>query len=142
MRGKAKKVFGLFGGKDDEEIGVEKVQPASPSEVKSFEKAVEALKKALEAVKAELEKGKVPAAKAIEKARKALIQELAGTVLGTQLGLLQRLLRSGLLELVAALGSKGASASALVPAVDRCLQSLGEAVREGNGVSKFWESMI
>jgi len=142
QRAKSKKMFGLFGGKDDEEIGVEKEPTASASELKSFEKAVEALKKALDAAKAELEKGKVPAAKAIEKARKALIQELSGSVLGTKLGLLQRLLRSGLLELVAALEAKGASAGALLPALDRCLQSLGEAVREGNGVPKFWESTI
>jgi len=79
---------------------------------------------------------------ALDKARKALIQELAGSLLGTMLGALQRLLRSGLLELVAALGAKGASASALLPAADRCLQSLAEAVRDGKVAPKFWESMI
>jgi hypothetical protein len=139
---KSKKVFGLFGGRDDEQISVEKETPVSDSERKSFEKAVEALKKALQAAKAELEKGRVPAAAPIDKARKALIKELAGSPLGTTLGALQRLLRSGLLELVAALGAKSASAAALLPAVDGCLQSLGESVRDGSATPKFWEKMI
>jgi Ca-activated chloride channel family protein len=137
-----KSVFGLFGGKDDEEIRVEKEKAVSESERKSFEKAVEALRKALEAAKAELEKGNLPSAGPVDQARKALLKELAASALGTRLGALQRLLRSGLLELVAALGAKGASAPALLPAVDRCLQSLGESSRDGGATPKFWEKMI
>jgi len=139
---RSKKLFGVFGGKDDEEIGLQQEPTASASEVKAVEKAVVALRKALEAVNAELEKGKVPSAKALDKARKALIQELAGSTLGTALGALQRLLRSGLLELVAALGAPGASASALLPAVDGCLRALGEAVGGEKAFPKFWEKMV
>jgi Ca-activated chloride channel family protein len=142
MRHKSKKMFGLFGGKDDEAICEEPQQTVSDADRKSFEKAVSALRNALEAAKAELEKGKLPSAGPVDKARKALLKELAGSPLGTTLGALQRLLRSGLLELVAALGAKGASAPALLPAVDRCLQSLGESSREGGATPKFWEKMI
>lgn len=134
---KRKKLFGVFGGKDDEEISVEPEPKVTDAERKSFEKAVEVLKKALEAAKAELEKGKAPSAGPVDKARKALLKELAGSALGTTLGALQRLLRSGLLELVAALGAKSATAEA----VDRCLRSLAESVRE-NGSPKFWEKTI
>ncbi|MBI3855076.1 MAG: VWA domain-containing protein [Planctomycetes bacterium] len=137
MRQKSKKVFGLFGGKDDEAACEEPQQTVSDAERKSFEKAVTALRKALEAAKAELEKGKAPSAGPVDKARKTLLKELAGSALGTTLGALQRLLRSGLLELVAALGAK----SATVESLDRCLQSLSEAVRE-SAAPKFWEKMI
>jgi Ca-activated chloride channel family protein len=139
---KAKKRFGIFGGKDDDEIGIPQEPKASASELKAFEKAADTLRKALEAVQSELRKGRMPSTKALDKARKALIRELAGSTLGTTLGALQRLLRSGLLELVAALGAPGASASALLPGVERCLQSLGEAVRDGNVAPKFWEKMV
>ncbi|RPH37822.1 MAG: hypothetical protein EHM91_14575 [Planctomycetota bacterium] len=134
---KSKKMFGFLGGKDTEAIRHEPEEKVSDSERKSFEKAVEALKKALEAAKAELEKGKTPAAGPVDQARKALLKELAGTLLGTTLGKLQSLLRSGLLELVAALSAK----SATVGSVDRCLKSLSEAVQEGAS-PKFWEKMI
>ena len=134
---KSKKMFGFFGGKDDEAISEAPEQKVSDSQRKSFEKAVEALKKALEAAKAELEQGKTPAAGPVDQARKALLKELAGTLLGTTLGKLQSLLRSGLLELVAALSAK----SATVDSVDRCLKSLSEAVQEGAS-PKFWEKMI
>jgi len=133
----AKKMFGLFGGKDDEAIREEPTPTVTEAERKSFDKAVDALRKALESARAELEKGKAPSAGPVDKARKALLHELSGSALGTMLGALQRLLRSGLLELVAALGAK----SATVDAVDRCLKSLAEAVRE-NAAPKFWEKTI
>jgi Ca-activated chloride channel family protein len=139
---KAKKRFGFFGGKDDDEISLPKEPSPSSSDVKSFEKSFEALRKALEAAKARLEKGQVPSAGPVDQARKALIRELAGSPLGTALGSLQRLLRSAILELVAALGAPGASASALLPAVERALRSLDDAAREGNVAPKFWEKMI
>jgi Ca-activated chloride channel family protein len=137
---KSKKMFsGLFGGKDSDEIRHEpEEQKPTDAERKSFEKAVEALKKALDAAKSELEKGKSPAAGPVDKARKALLQELSGSVLGTTLGALQRLLRSRLLELVAALGAK----SATVESVEKCLRELGEAVQENGASPKFWEKMI
>jgi hypothetical protein len=139
---KRKKLFGVFGGKDDEEIGGEQGPSPSPAQIKAVEKAVEALRNALEAAKAELEKGRVPSPRAIDQARKALIRELAGSPLGTTLGALQRLLRSGLLELVAALGAQGASASVLLPALEAALRSLGASVRDLDASSRFWEKMI
>ncbi|HVE38976.1 MAG TPA: VIT domain-containing protein [Planctomycetota bacterium] len=139
---KRKKLFGVFGGKDDEEINLPQETGPSASERKAFEKAVGALRKALKAAKAELEKGKVPSPKAIDQARKALIQELAGSPLGTTLGALQRLLRSALLELVAAMGAKGATTSVLLPALEAALKSLGESAPAGEASAKFWEKMI
>jgi Ca-activated chloride channel family protein len=137
-----KSMFGLFGGKDDEAAYEEPQPKVTDADRKSFEKALAALRKALEAARAELEKGRVPSAGAVDKARKALIHELAGSPLGTTLGALQRLLRSALLELVAALGAKGASAPALQASVDRCLGSLEESVRDAAASPKFWERMI
>jgi Ca-activated chloride channel family protein len=137
VRSAKKKLFGIFGGKDDEAICEEPTPTVSDAERKSFETAVDALRKALEAARAELEKGKAPSAGPVDKARKALLQELSGSALGTMLGALQRLLRSGLLELVAALGAKSATGDA----VDRCLKTLAESVKE-NGSPKFWEKTI
>ena len=140
---KSKKMFGLFGGKDDEAVYEEPAPSVTDADRKSLQKAVTALRKALEAARAELEKGKVPSAGAIDKARKALLQELAGSPLGTTLGALQRLLRSGLLELVAALGAKGARAAELLAALDRCTGDLESSVRDAASSSpKFWEKMI
>jgi hypothetical protein len=136
-KSKSKKLFGIFGGKDDEAICEEPTPTVTDAERKSFEKAVDALRKALEAARAELEKGKAPSAGPVDKARKALLQELSGSALGTLLGALQRLLRSGLLELVAALGAK----SATVDAVDRCLKGLAESAKESTA-PKFWEKTI
>jgi hypothetical protein len=133
----AKKKIGFLGGRDGEAICDQPMPPVTDAQRMSFEKAVEALRKALEAARAGLEKGRGPSAGPVEKARKALLKELAGSALGTMLGSLQRLLRSGLLELVAALAAN----SATVDSIDRCLRSLAEAVRE-NPSPKFWEKTI
>jgi Ca-activated chloride channel family protein len=137
LMGRAKKKIGLLGGRDEEAICDQPMPTVTDVQRTSFEKAVEALRKALEAARAELEKGRGPSAGPVDKARKALLKELAGSALGTMLGTLQRLLRSGLLELVAALAAN----SATVDSVDRCLKSLAEAVRE-NESPKFWEKTI
>lgn len=137
-----KGMFGFLGGKDDEAVYEEPQPKVTDADRKSFEKAVAALRKALEAARAELEKGTVPSAGPIDKARKALIQELAGSPLGTTLGALQRLLRSGLLELVAAFGAKGARAPELLAALDRCVGDLESSVRDTAASPKFWEKMI
>jgi Ca-activated chloride channel family protein len=139
---KRKKLFGVFGGKDDEEIGLPQEPTPSAPELQAFEKAVAALKEALANARGILEKGKIPSARAIDQARKALVRELAGSVLGTTLGALQRLLRSGLLELVAAIDAPGASPAILLPALDAALKSLGECARAGDASPKFWEKMI
>jgi hypothetical protein len=84
----------------------------------------------------------VPAAAAVDTARKGLMQELSRSALGTTLASLQRLLRSVLLELVAALGAPGASASTLLAAVDTCLKSLADAVLENGSATAFWEKTV
>jgi Ca-activated chloride channel family protein len=130
----------LLGRKSEEaEAPQEIVEKVTASEEKSFRKALEALKKAIAEAKAELAKGKVPSADRIDKARKALQKELAGSALGTRLGALQRFLRSGLLELVAALESKGATAELF----GKCDRELEAALQEGTPkAERFWEATV
>jgi Ca-activated chloride channel family protein len=144
---RAKGVFSqLFAGSAPKEIGPRNSEPAdkiSKSEEKAFAKALEALKKALAAIRAEIDKGGVPDGKSLEKARKALQKELAGSALGTKLAALQKLLRSRLLELVAALESKGVTAPAIKPVLEACEKEFDEALREGTPKEeRFWETMV
>lgn len=137
-----KRVFGLFGGRDDEEVGDRRETSVSESDRRSFEKVVEALRKALLAAKSELEQGRIPASAPVEKARKALLRELADSALGAKLGELQALLRTGLLELVAALRAPESTTPTLAGTVIRCLQSLDLAVRDASASQRFWERTI
>jgi Ca-activated chloride channel family protein len=142
---KSKKMLGgLFRSKEEaEDINVPEEKPVSASERKAFEKAVEALKDALAAARSELSAGRIPPVGPVDKARKALLQALGGSTLGTTLAALQRLLRSGLLELVAALASSAPSdAPALASRLDRCLSDLKDAVKPASSGLKFWEKMI
>jgi Ca-activated chloride channel family protein len=104
---------------------------------KAFARAVDALRKALDVARAAAEEGVVPSADPIEKARKALLKELAGSPLGARLGALQKLLRGALLELVAALRARAPAAS-LLPLFDRCAKGLEEAAAE----PRFWEQSV
>src|SRR5882672_5755754 len=146
MKKKSSNVFGrLFGAKhgDDESAPEPREARVSASERKSFEKALEVLKQALSAARSELSAGKIPSAGAIERARKALMKELGGSILGTKLAALQKLLRTGLLELVAALGAAApAEAPSLASALDRCVRDLDDAVSSSVTEPKFWEKMI
>jgi Ca-activated chloride channel family protein len=141
---KSKKMLaGLFGSRGSEDISVPAEKPVSASERKAFEKAVEALKDALTAARSELSAGRIPAVGPVDKARKALLQVLGGSALGTTLAALQRLLRTGLLELVAALASSAPSdAPSLSSRLDRCLSDLKDAVTPATSGLKFWEKMI
>ena len=135
---------GLFGKKaESEPEEAREERKVSASERKAFEKAVEALKEALEAARSELSAGRIPPVGPVERARKALLEALGASALGTRLSALQRLLRAGLLELSAALA---ASAPAEAPSVstllDRCRAELEEALRQGPAEARFWEKTV
>ena len=139
----------MFGGlfskskSESEPVSEREETRVSASERKAFEKAVEALKDALTAARSELSAGRIPPVGPVDKARKALLQVLGGSVLGTTLGALQRLLRTGLLELVATLAAAGpAEAPSLSSRLDRCLSDLKDAVKPGSSEPKFWEKMV
>jgi len=143
-RSKSRKLFGgLFGSKEEAGPARREDEKVSASERKAFEKAFEALKEALTAARSELSAGRIPPVGPVDKARKALIQRLGESTLGTSLGAMQRLLRTGLLELVAALAAAGtAEIPALASRLDRCLSDLKDAARAGSLEPKFWEKMV
>lgn len=146
----SKKSGGVFGfmkrkeARDDDEGGAPEEVPVSAADRKAFDKAVEALKDALTAARSELSAGRIPKVGPVDKARKALLKLLGSSPLGTELGALQRLLRSGLLELVAALASGGPSdVPALSSRLDRCLSDLkAAAAPSGSAEKKFWEKTV
>jgi len=131
----------MFKSEEVSDAPEEKKPAVSASERKAFEKAVGALQDALAAARSELSAGKIPAVGPVDKARKALMQLLGGSVLGTTLTALQKLLRTGLLELVAALAAAGpAEVPALASTLDRCVRDLNDAVKPSE--PKFWEKMV
>ena len=145
MKKRSANVFGkLFKSKEEsEDISVPEEKPVSASDQKAFEKAVEALGHALTAARSELSAGKLPAVGPVDKARKALLKVLGGSALGTTLGALQRLLRTGLLELVAAFAAAAPSdLPSLSARLDGCLSDLKDAVQPASSGLKFWEKMI
>jgi len=145
MKKRSANVFGkLFKSKQEaEEIRVPEEKSVSASDRKAFEKAVEALKSALAAARSELSAGKLPAVGPVDKARKALLKVLGGSALGTTLGALQRLLRTGLLELVAAFAAAAPSdLPSLSTRLNRCLSDLKDATAPAAPESTFWEKTI
>ena len=141
-RGK-KMLGGLFRPQEPGPILPPEATPVSASERKAFEKAVEALRSALTAARSELSAGRIPPVGPVEKARKALLQVLGSSSLGRSLGALQRLLRTGLLELVAALAADGpAETYSLASRLDRCLDDLKDASMPGSSEPRFWEKMV
>ncbi len=113
-------------------------QKAPKSVQRSFRKALAALKEALEDARKEVEAGKLPAVKAIEKARKALLAELADSPLGVELAALQKFLKSTLVELLAALLATEATAASVRPVFEKALKEIEEAVAE----PKFWQASV
>ena len=115
------------------------------AEQKAVQAALEALLKAWADAKASIDAGKWPKSDAIEKARKALLKALASGVLGQKLAKLQAFLRSGLVEIMAALATPGA---ALKPLFEKHGDALDEAWKEFEdavGVKrdgKFWEASV
>jgi Ca-activated chloride channel family protein len=141
---KPSRLGGLFGKKEgDERTEVREESKVSSSERKAFDKAVGALKDALAAARSQLSAGRIPPVGPVERARKALLSALGASALGTQLAALQRLLRTGLLELSAALAASApAEASSVASLLDRCRAELDEALRQGPAESKFWEKTV
>ncbi len=123
----------------------EPVVVATPAEQKAVQTALEALLKAWADAKASIDAGKRPASDPIEKARKALLKALAQGVIGQQLAKLQAFIRSGLVEILAALATPSA---ALKPLFEKHGDALDEAWKEfedAAGVKrdkKFWEATV
>ena len=135
-------VGGGFGKRAERDEVCEEAKVSS-SERKDFEKAVQALQDALAAARSELSSGRIPPVGPVDRARKALLQVLGASALGTRLAALQRLLRAGLLELSAALAAAApAEASSVASLLDRCRAELEEALRQGPAESKFWETTV
>lgn len=118
-------------------------EPAAETSDRAVEEAVAELIRVVEAIRAEIAAGRIPSADPLEKARKALIATLASSALAARVPKLQTFVRSGAIELVAALRTPGIDAAALAPLVARHAASLQEARREMSGdAGAFWEGSI
>jgi len=117
-------------------------EKVSAADEKAFGRALKELKEALAGARSELVAGRVPPGKPVEKARAALVRLLASSPLGARMGPLQALLRSALLELVAAFGDPGAKAVSILPLLDRCQAGLEEAFRTVAAKDRFWEQTV
>jgi Ca-activated chloride channel family protein len=145
MKKRSANVFGklLRSKESSEDISAPEELKVSASDRKAFEKAVEDLQDALTAARSELSAGRIPTVRKLDQARRALQRLLGASPLGTALAALQRLLRTGLLELVAALASGSPSdAPALSSRLDRCVSDLKDAAKPGGPEKKFWEKMV
>jgi hypothetical protein len=145
MKKRSANVFGklLRSKETSEDISAPEELKVSASDRKAFEKAVEDLQDALAAARSELSAGRIPTVRKLDQARRALQRLLGASPLGTALAALQRLLRTGLLELVAALASGSPSdAPALSSRLDRCVSDLKDAAKPGGPEKKFWEKMV
>jgi Ca-activated chloride channel family protein len=80
----------------------------------ALQTALEPVTKALEAIRSELAAGRVPDAAALEKARRDLLALLATSPAASQAGAVQKVLRSGLTELIAALRVAGTPVATLL----------------------------
>lgn len=116
-------------------------------------RAIEVLGRAFEEVCAAIAAGRLPAADDLEHARRQLVTALAATLVAAELGGFSRLVRTALLELVAALRSPGASIAVIaarLEAINRDLARvrkeadavLGQAPKKGGHVGRFWEGMV
>jgi hypothetical protein len=135
----------LFGGgkgaaPEEQKREATRISRPTPPDTTGIEKALDALAKAYAAARAEVKAGRVPKADGLEQARKELMKALAASVVGQQLGKLQKFLRSALMEIVAALGTAGATASSIAPLFERHAEALAEAAKELK--TPFWEGSI
>jgi Ca-activated chloride channel family protein len=110
-------------------------KPMSKAQRAMIDKAIAALAQALNDARAMFERGIFPAVKPIEQARQSLMNALAQSGAGMEFAALQKLLRSTLVELVAAL-STGSAAS--VKLIDRAQKEFDAATQPRN----FWEAGI
>ncbi len=135
----------LFGGKGASSAPEEQKPPPvsvsrpTPPDTVDIQKALDALVKAFAKAHAEVKAGRVPKADDLDKARTELMKALAASVVGQQLGKLQRFVRSALMEILAAMKA-GASAASLAPLFDKHAPLLDEAKRELH--TPFWEGSV
>lgn len=146
-------VGGMLGGgghATDKESREEEAAPkVSAAETKALREALAELTRALDALQAALAAGQVPAAGPLEQARTKLLQALSTSPVGQQVPALQRFLRSGCAELLAALKAK-AGAKALTTLLARHRKAFDAARPEleaalggaAAGGKEPWESSI
>lgn len=144
-------VGGMLGGggrSADGEAKEEAARPATTAEAKALREALVELARALDALQAALSAGQVPAAAPLEQARAKLLQSLSTSAVGQRVPGLQRFLRSGCAELVAAIKAKaGTKALAALlarhrKAFDAARPELEAALGGAAGGKEPWESSI
>ncbi len=149
------KLSSLAGGfKDDE--GAARPEPEGPSDAER-QAVIDALKayaEELSAVREKLASGKLPKGAKLESLRKALVKALGAGLLGALVARLARFVRTGGVELDAALAARGAEAVWLVPLFEKHARELEAAAREAEPVLaaaatggakkswKFWERTV
>jgi hypothetical protein len=112
------------------------------------EQAIALLVSAMADVRAELDAGHIPDAAPLERARDAVLAALAASPAGPRMPALQRLLRAGMVELIAALRSKSAPLRSVVELFETRAKELDAARREARGAmpspssEPFWEATI
>lgn len=138
-----------------ESEGVVAGKPVSPSGGnREFSQAFTALLDALTQYKYSLDGGKLPSPTALEQARQTLLRILGASELGLQLIELQRFLRSGLLELIAAVQNTKATPKAVLELFDQHQNTLEKVKAEAapflvsstttkpNPTGEFWGDSI
>jgi Ca-activated chloride channel family protein len=139
----------LMGKKEMRDEDGSQAEGASSEERAKLTAALEALVTAMTFARQQLAAGKVPDHTPLTKARKDLLAALKGSALAMQLPALQRFLRQGAVELLAALQAKGTSLAALAQLFEQHARSLEAARDEARGPLQgqakpgaFWESSI
>jgi hypothetical protein len=126
-------------------------EPPTPPRDEKVERALSAFADALAGARRELEAGRVPPATPLDVARKALLERLAASDLGTELPALQRFLRSAAVEIVAALAAPGVTAAQALEVFDRHARAFEEARAEARAKlgsappadpGAFWEGSV
>jgi hypothetical protein len=127
--------------------GEAKRRADAAAEADAVRKAVEAFGRMLQSACAEVAVGRVPSAEALDKARKELLKVVTASALGPHLPLLQRFLRAGAVELVAAAAAVGANSQMLKDLFQRQAEVFEEAREETRRVldadpGRFWEETV
>ncbi|MFL5420373.1 MAG: hypothetical protein ACJ79Y_06350, partial [Myxococcales bacterium] len=112
------------------------------------EQAIALLVSAMADARVELDAGRIPDGAPLERARDAVLSALAGSAVGQRMPALQRLLRAGMVELIAALRSKAAPLRSVLELFETRAKELDAARREARGAipspssEPFWEATI
>jgi hypothetical protein len=113
-----------------------------------LEKAIALLVAAMTDARTQLAAGRLPQAEPLEHARAAVLGALAFSTVGQRMPALQRFLRAGIVELIAALQSKSTPLRAVLELFELRAKELEEAKREARGAmpvtsqAPFWEATI